>query len=82
MLLEQQKIFEEKILNNQMLTGHNLLGYIDRKLQNNGEIFVDMSSMGNIDGSGLNFAGHPYELEQIEGLLKVDQAKFFAQKLE
>lgn len=45
---------------------------MDRKLQNNGDIFVDMSAMGNLDGSGQNFAGHPYELEQVEGLLKVD----------
>ena len=34
--------------------------------------------------SGLNdaFGGHPFELEQIENLLKVDEAKFFETQLQ
>lgn len=31
---ETQKIYEQKIKNNHLLTSHNLLGYIDMKLNN------------------------------------------------
>jgi len=82
LLTETQKMYEEKISNNHLFTSHNLLGYIDKKLANNGDVIVDMSSMGNRDGQGLNFASHPYELEQIENLLKVDQARHLSQQLE
>ena len=43
MLLETQKIYEEKIKNNHLLNSHDLLGYIDKKLVNNGYTFFDMS---------------------------------------
>jgi hypothetical protein len=69
--METQRIYEDKIMNNHLLSSHNLLGYIDRKLQGvNGQITVDMSPMGN--SAGLGLAGHPYEMEQIENLLKAD----------
>ena len=78
LLVESQKIYEEKIQNNHLLTSHNLLGYIDKKLQSqNGDVFIDMSSMANTD-----MGGHPYELEQIENLNKLDQAKNLAKQLE
>ena len=43
MLMETQKIYEEKIKNNHLLNSHDLLGYIDKKLINNGYTFFDMS---------------------------------------
>jgi len=47
------------------------LGYIDKKLSNpDGEIVIDMSH-----------PQHPYEMEQIENLNKIDEAKYLAEKL-
>ena len=78
LLIESQRIYEEKIQNNHLLTSHNLLGYIDKKLATqSGDIFIDMSSM-----AGNNMGGHPYELEQIENLNKLDQAKYLSKELE
>ena len=55
-----QKIYEEKIKNNQFLTSHDLLGFIDRKLSNPfspGEVFIEMSKSfigkGPDGGNGL-----------------------------
>ena len=60
-----------------MLNSHNLLGYIDRKLLDpEGAIHIDMSQMAG--GTG----GHPHELDQVENLNKLDQAKYLATKLE
>lgn len=83
-LYETQKVYQDKVLNNHLLNSHNLLGYIDRKLMSaDGATFkVDMSSMGNVVGGTPSIAGHPFELEQVENLLKVDQANFLAEELE
>lgn len=83
-LYETQKAYQEKVLNNHLLNSHNLLGYIDRKLlsADGATVKVDMSSMGNHIGRPASMAGHPYEHEQIENLLKVDQANYLAEELE
>jgi hypothetical protein len=48
-----------------------LLGYIDKKLSNpDGEIVIDMTNLS-----------HPYEMQQIENLNKIDESKFLAEKL-
>ena len=73
---ETQKIYEQKIKNNHLLTSHNLLGYIDMKLNNPN---VDQQGEATVDMSQLN---HPYEMEQIENLNKVDQAKYLSQNLQ
>ena len=49
-----------------------MLGYIDKKLMDpEGSAYIDMSKLN-----------HPYELEQIENLNKIDQAKYFQTALE
>jgi hypothetical protein len=62
---------------------HDLLGYIDRKLSNPynpGEVMIDMSkSVGNINKEDIQILGgalssHPFELEQIININKIDQA--------
>ena len=73
---ESQKIYEERIRQNPLLTSHNLLGYIDSKINNPDP---EMRDTVTIDMSQIQ---HPYELEQIENLNKVDQAKFLESKLE
>jgi len=42
----------------------------------NGAVNIGMSNFGTKNG------GHPYELEQIENLNKIDQAKHLARQLE
>lgn len=61
--LETQRVYEDNIQNNPLMTSHNLLGYIDKKLANpDGEIQTDMSALGD-DQKTTQFANHPYEME-------------------
>ena len=39
-LLETQKLYESKILNNHLMNSHDLMKYIQRKVENNGEVFA------------------------------------------
>ncbi len=58
-------------MHNPLMNQHHMLGYIHHKIRGEGELFADLSRMS-----------HPYELEQIESLNKIDQAAFFASPLQ
>mmetsp|Transcript_17766 Transcript_17766/g.27471 ORF Transcript_17766/g.27471 Transcript_17766/m.27471 type:complete len:89 (+) Transcript_17766:471-737(+) len=58
-------------MHNPLMNQHHMLGYIHNKIRGDGELFANLSK-----------ANHPYELEQIESLNKIDQAAFLAGQLQ
>lgn len=85
---EQRRIYNENLRTNELVTRHDLLGYIDRKLANQvepGQVYVDL--FRTFDGeemgaSNLLASAHPFEYEHVAEMGRVDHANQLKDKLE